>query len=267
LIDFLLTIAQNGEQALDFVRDTIPDLILMDILMPKMDGIETCLQLKKDDNSKNIPVLFITAISQTAEKVKAFNAGGVDYLTKPFAKEEVLARVKFHINYSFMLKKLKQVAITDDLTGVYNRRFFYEVINRQVEFSKRQSSNFVICYLDIDNLKKVNDSYSHKEGDKLILKIVNTMKQTIRKTDYIFRMGGDEFLILFPNSQISDAEKLMKRIRANVKRKSIKGIPVDFSFGLSEYQHNKNISIDDLICKADSRMYVAKKAKKREAAK
>jgi len=80
-------------------------------------------------------------------------------------------------------------------------------------------------------------------------------------------MGGDEFLILFPNSQISDAEKLMKRIRANVKRKSINGIPVDFSFGLSEYQHNKNISIDDLICKADSRMYVAKKAKKRETAK
>lgn len=254
--------AQNGMAALEFVQTTVPDLILLDITMPKMDGIEVCRQMKEREIIKKIPVIFITSLTDTKDKIKAFQVGGVDYITKPFVEAEVLARVKVHLTLKKTLERLENMSVTDELTGVYNRRFAYEILAKQIEIANRERSGFVICYLDVDNLKKINDTYGHAEGDKLINTVVNSLKRIIRTSDYIFRMGGDEFVLLFPKARLKDSDGLVGRIREQLCHQQLHGIPIDFSFGFAEFHADDILSPDDIIKIADSSMYKAKVKKR-----
>jgi len=256
--------AQDGTIALAFVQKTHPDLILLDIMMPGIDGLEVCKQLKQQELTRKIPVIFITALSDTRDKLKAFKAGGVDYITKPFVQEEVIARIKVHIALKKALEKLEQMSITDEMTGVFNRRFAYDILTKQIEIAKREQSNFVLCYIDIDNLKKINDTYNHTEGDFLINTVVNSLNKVIRASDYLFRMGGDEFLLLFPKVKLKESYHLMERLRERLNQQKIHGIPIDFSFGFSEFNPNTPLSPEELVKMADSKMYEAKMKKKQD---
>ena len=121
-------------------------------MMPEMDGLETCEALKQDEATENIPVIFITALSDAWNKLKAFEKGGVDYITKPFMKEEVIARVNVHIRLCKAMRKLEAMAVSDELTGAYNRRFVYRMFSRQIKLSLRDRNPFVVGYVDIDNV-------------------------------------------------------------------------------------------------------------------
>ncbi|MBF0119555.1 MAG: diguanylate cyclase [Desulfobacterales bacterium] len=259
---YKIAVAKNGKEAIDFTKKKKPDLILLDIMMPQMDGFETCNIIKADETTKNIPVIFITALSDSQSKVKAFELGGVDYIVKPFMREEVTARIRVHLQLRKAIQRLENMSITDEMTGAYNRRFSYQILSRQIMASKRNSENFVICYIDIDNLKKTNDTYGHKYGDILIKTIVNAFTKAIRSTDYLFRMGGDEFLILFSNCLLSEAENIMIRIHNSLNQEEIQGIPIDFSFGFYQFQPHDEKSIDEIIKIADTSMYKEKKKKK-----
>ncbi|MCK5877437.1 MAG: diguanylate cyclase [Candidatus Marithrix sp.] len=254
--------AQNGEKAIEFVQKKIPDLILLDIMMPGMDGIEVCRRFKVQESTKDIPIIFITALSEIQDKLKAFAIGGVDYITKPFIAEEVLARINVHLNLKAALEKLRFVSITDEMTGVFNRSFAYEILNKQIETAKRTKEDFIICYIDIDNLKKVNDTFGHAEGDLLINKVVDALKKITRVSDYIFRMGGDEFLLIFPRIQLNDFNGLINRIRYQLNNEKICEQPIDFSFGFAEFDYRQHISPDELINIADSDMYKVKLQKR-----
>jgi diguanylate cyclase (GGDEF)-like protein len=256
--------AQNGITALSFVQKKQPDLILLDIMMPGMDGIKVCQQLKQQETTKKIPVIFITALSDTRDKLKAFQAGGVDYITKPFVQEEVLARINVHIALKTALEKLEKMSITDEMTGVFNRRFAYDILAKHIEMAKREQSSFILCYIDIDNLKKINDTYNHTEGDLLINTVVNSLKETIRASDYIFRMGGDEFLLLFPKAKLKESYNLIERLRETLNHQTIHDLPIDFSFGFSEFEQRDTVSAEELIKRADLKMYQAKMKKKQE---
>lgn len=255
-------IARDGVQALDFVERKKPGLILMDMMMPEMDGLEACRRLKENESTRDIPVIFITALTDNWNKMKAFEAGGVDYITKPFMKEEVMARVNVHLQLRKTMERLKNMSITDELTGVYNRRFAYEVLERQIKIAKREKQDFTLCYIDIDNLKTINDTHGHKEGDLLIRTVVEALGAAIRKTDYLFRMGGDEFLILFPKSGIEEAGSLLERMEKSLENERIKDTAVEFSYGFSRFHHEDSITADELVKKADSMMYEAKRKKK-----
>ncbi len=258
-----ITTAINGIEAIDLVKKEKPSLILMDIMMPDMNGFEACKQIKQDAEFKNIPIIFITALSETAEKLKAFEAGGVDYITKPFIKEEVLARINVHLKLKQALEKLADLSIKDEMTGVYNRRHAYEIINNHISKARRVNENFVLCFIDIDNLKKINDRFGHSEGDSLIITVSDSLKEMIRSYDYLFRMGGDEFLILFPNSKLQESQLLLERLREKLHNQSIKDTPIDFSFGFSCFQyHDEEVSAHELITKADTQMYEEKDKKK-----
>ncbi|RKZ86375.1 MAG: hypothetical protein DRR19_15055 [Candidatus Parabeggiatoa sp. nov. 1] len=259
---YRLAAAQNGVQALEFAQKKLPDLILLDIMMPGIDGIEVCLQLKKPEITKHIPIIFITALSETNEKLKAFRAGGVDYVTKPFVPEEVLARINVHIELKKALRRLEEMSVTDEMTGTFNRRFAYEILAKQIQMAKEASSSFVVCYVDIDNLKDINDTFGHADGDILINTVVNSLKRVIRTSDYLFRMGGDEFLLIFPQAKLKDSDNLIERLRKQLNHQQVHGLPIDFSFGFSEFHAEDNFSPDELIKMADSNMYEAKMKKK-----
>ena len=253
-----LIAAQNGTKALSLLENQKPDLILLDIMMPNISGIEVCRQLKQQEATQHIPVIFITALADTKDKLEAFAAGGVDYIVKPFVEAEVLARVNVHLALKKALATLKMLTTTDVMTGVFNRRFAYEILTKQIAVAKRENSSFVLCYIDIDNLKKINDTYGHPAGDTLISTVANSLKETVRASDYIFRVGGDEFLLLFPNAKIRDSEILINRLRMLLNQQKIQDIPIDFSFGFSEYHAGDNLSLETLIRIADNEMYGAK---------
>ena len=217
-----LIIAQDGYEALKFIKEVKPDLILLDIMMPGINGYEVCEILKSDTYTKDIPLIFLTAKIETEDIVKGFEAGGVDYITKPFIKEELLVRVKTHLELKKAIEDLKSVAITDILTGVFNRRFAYSILYEQIENTKLKKQNLNICFIDIDNLKIVNDSFGHKEGDKLIITIVNSLKENIKVSNYICRMGGDEFIVIFPNNGLEDCMKTIGEVEKNFECKKIK---------------------------------------------
>ncbi len=265
---YQLALAKNANEALDFLKTEIPDLILLDIVMPTMDGIELCKHLKMQDSTMNIPVIFLTGLSDTQSKLEAFQVGGVDYVTKPFIKEEVLARINVHIHLQNALKKLEEISVTDEMTGAFNRRFAYEILSKQISAANREKTLFSVCYIDVDNLKTINDTYGHDEGDKLINTVVNSIKNNIRSSDYIFRMGGDEFLVILRQSGMKDSYHIFENIchKLNTEEK-ICGIPIDFSFGLAEFKAGDKILQDELIKLADSRMFDAKKQKKKNQLK
>lgn len=261
--DFQVETAISGEGALVMVDRHTIDIMLLDIMMPEMDGIETCRLIKQTSYGRSIPVIFLTALDETEEKLRAFEAGGVDYITKPFVKEEVLARLNVHMKLKRAIEKLEEISVTDELTGVFNRRFAYEMIFRMIENSKRDNSDFLICYVDVDNLKIVNDTYGHSEGDRLISVVVQAFKASVRKTDYIFRMGGDEFLILLPGATMDIANEMVRRVNNGLGDACIQDQPVSFSYGFTACGGGSDISVDNLIKSADEKMYEQKAAKKK----
>lgn len=261
---YKLAAAQNGRQALDFVKKRKPDLILLDIMMPGMDGYEVCRRLKEDPDTEKIPVIFLTAKTETRSIIQGFEVGGVDYITKPFVKEVVFSRINVHLKLKKALERMERMSVTDEMTGVFNRRYAYEIMARQISLSRRENTGFIICYIDIDNLKKINDTYGHSEGDALIITVTRTLREAIRDTDYLFRMGGDEFMIIFPNAQLEESGSLVERLREELNRRDIHGVPIDFSFGFSRFGPGDPLSAEALIKRADDRMYDAKQAKKRK---
>lgn len=257
-----VAIAQNGRQALDFLQTKLPDLVLMDIMMPDMDGLETCRRMKQNEQSKDIPVIFITALSDTEDVIRTFDAGGGDYITKPFVKEEVQARIKVHLTLKKAMEKMKKMAVTDEMTGVFNRRYAFHVLNREINLSQREKKKFAVCYVDIDKLKVVNDTYGHDSGDELITTVVNAFTGEIRASDYLFRMGGDEFMLVFHNVRLAELDTLVSRVRKTLNKKDVHGVPIDFSYGFAEFDPENPVKRNELIKKADSRMYDQKMKKK-----
>jgi len=259
---FKITVALNGEMALDLIPILKPDLILLDIMMPEMDGYEVCRRLKKDEDLKNIPVIFITAKGETEDVLEGFGVGAVDFIMKPFKLEEVYARVKTHLTLSAALKKLTLDSETDPLTGLFNRRTFLQKIENEAMRFKRTKKTFSILFGDIDFFKKINDTYGHSAGDDVLINISRLLIAEKREIDQVARWGGEEFLILLPETDLRGAVQLSNKIRELVSAKPIiyeeQEIPVTMSFGVSQY--NGDSDIEKTIDLADQRLYLAKKS-------
>ena len=257
---FKTTVAFNGEMALDLIPKLKPDLILLDIMMPGIDGYEVCIRLKKDAELKNIPVIFITARGDTEDVVERFEAGAVDFIMKPFRLEEVYARVKTHLTLSAALKKLALDNETDPLTGLFNRRGFLERIKNEAIRFKRNQKPFSILFGDIDLFKKINDTYGHSAGDAILVNISSILNTEKREIDQVARWGGEEFLVLLPETNLRGAVLSSNKIRKSISAKPVihegQEIHVTMSFGVSEY--NGETPIEKTIDLADQRLYLAK---------
>jgi len=275
--------ARNGELALMNARTTPPDLVLLDIKMPDMDGYEVCEQLKADSRTRHIPIIFLSALDQTEDKVKAFTLGGVDYITKPFQIEEVLARVEVHlalqqaqqqldtqnkqlqtqiIQIEELQASLREQAIRDPLTGLYNRRHMEEVLTRECARALRKDELFSIVILDLDHLKEINDTYGHiTGGDKALKSLAEIIKQMCRTEDTVCRYGGDEFLVILYDTPAQVAfERVLQWKEAITRAKitSSEGVfSIEFSAGVAEFPtHGSNGK--ETIIQADKALYCAK---------
>jgi two-component system, cell cycle response regulator len=206
-IGYNISVAFDGEMALNLIPKLKPDLILLDVMMPKVDGFEVCRRLKKDPELADIPIIFITAMGTTEDVLKGFEVGAVDYIMKPFNLKEVCARVKTHLILSAAIKKLIQDTETDSLTGLFNRRAFLKKIEEEAMRTKRSQKPFSILFSDIDFFKKINDTYGHAAGDDVLKKISTLLNTEKREVDQVARWGGEEFLILLPETDPNSISK------------------------------------------------------------
>ena len=252
-------VALDGQSALDIAYEDELDLILLDIMMPNMDGYEVCERLKDNPRTKDIPVLFITARIDEDSIEKAYDAGGVDYITKPFKHRELLARVKTHLEIRGLINYLEFAASHDAMTGIFNRRKFFELAKERFKNSKE---NLYAIMIDIDKFKLVNDQYGHSIGDKVIKQTTKTITETMPKDSIFGRLGGEEFSIICncddKNDILADLENIRKEVEA-VEVLSDEGlnIPFTISTGISKIT-DETKSIDTLLKEADFALYSAK---------
>jgi diguanylate cyclase (GGDEF)-like protein len=262
------TFAVNGKQALQRVSVTKPHLILLDVMMPEMNGIEVCRTLKSDENHKNIPIIFLTAVGEQSTLVQAFEEGAVDYITKPFKKYELLARVKTHLELKQFRDKLldaylrlEQLVLTDPLTGVPNRRYLLQVGEQEFSRTRRYQRPLSIMMIDIDYFRNINNDYGHDVGDKALKLVATTIKQCLRFIDEFGRFGGEEFVVLLPETKIEDALFVAERIRQSVAQISmeLKSIhrQITVSIGVADFI-NTDESLDQLLKRADQALFKAK---------
>jgi len=257
--------AVSGEYALEIANNEKVDLILLDIMMPNMDGYEVCRRLKSDDKTKDIPIIFITAKADEDSIEKAYDMGGTDYVTKPFRPKELLSRVKKELKYHDMIEELKLLASTDPMTKLYNRRYFTQISEHTLDLMKREKQNLSIIMLDIDKFKDVNDTYGHKIGDDVIIALSNKLIEYQRKSDIICRYGGEEFVMLLPSTSIDGANTLAQKIREDIQSLTInvsldKNLKFTVSLGVSQVDLENEGNIEFALKRADDALYEAKES-------
>ena len=259
LKDFDVIEAAGGEAALEIVTEEEIDLILLDIMMPGMDGYTVCRRLKENEKTKNIPIIFITARTDEDAIEKAYDAGGVDYVTKPFKPKELLARVKIQLEHQEMIEKLEFLASHDPMTGIYNRRKFFELANRKFAES---SKDLYAAMMDIDRFKKINDIYGHPTGDRVIKAVTRVVGENIDEGSVFGRLGGEEFAVIcrYPNQD--DVVARLESIREKVEQletRSVGGelIRCTISEGVAKADETTH-NLDELLQRADEMLYKAK---------
>lgn len=209
--------ATSGQQALDVCRQKSPDLVLLDVVMPDMDGIEVCRKLKAEPETSDIPVIFVTSQDSPEEETLGLEAGAVDFITKPINPSVVKARVKTHLMLKIQADALRELASVDGLTGISNRRQFDERIEAEWRACRRTEQSLAMIMIDVDHFKKYNDHYGHLEGDACLKIVAQALKESQwRGRDIAARYGGEEFVCLMPETKLEDALKKAEAIRKRI---------------------------------------------------
>jgi len=262
---YIVDYASNGIEAIEKVEKSRYDIILLDIMMPKMSGFEVCRALRKKYTSYELPVLILTAKNQANDIVAAFNVGANDYLVKPFDKNELLARIETHLSLKIAVENAitnARLANIDQLTGLYNRRFFWEA--GQIEFNRvlRNKDSLSVIMMDIDNFKVINDTFGHHIGDMVLRQLAIIITRNIRGVDIPGRYGGEEFLIILPGTGPGGAMYVAEKIRKLVEQEKVDtggNGTLNFTVSAGTASHDKAIiNFEELVRKADEMLYRAK---------
>ncbi|MDA3946278.1 MAG: diguanylate cyclase [Helicobacteraceae bacterium] len=253
----------DGMSALEAVNEELPDLILLDITMPGMDGFEVCRRLKADPKSKNIPVIFLSASADDESIVKGFDLGGVDYVTKPYLAKEIVARIQTHLTLRMAMRTLDRLANLDELSGISNRRQFFARASRLFDQAKDKNIPLFLFIIDIDKFKTINDTYGHATGDKIIRGFVTKVKKNLPKAHCFARLGGDEFVLILAGMRKDQARDQVEQLLLNIEQTDIipgSDISITISVGMGELKA-KDRDIDELLARADINLYEAKKTR------
>jgi diguanylate cyclase (GGDEF)-like protein len=251
----------SGEEALAAAQ-TRPDLVLLDVAMPEMDGYEVCRRLKLDRTTQDIPVIFLTECDAETEEARALRLGAVDYITKPIGSPVVQTRILNQIAISRNNTELKRLATTDPLTGSFNRRHFLELAGKEVARMRRYRHAMSCLMMDIDHFKRVNDTYGHDVGDRAIIATSQMTKQALRTEDVFGRIGGEEFAAMLPMTRLDKAEQVAERVRLaiagiRVALSATEQLSFTVSIGLVEVAPDRE-TFEQAMKRADLALYQAK---------
>ncbi len=264
--NYEIIFATSGPDAIALMEPkALPDLILLDIMMPDMDGYEVCRILKSDDLTAKIPIIFITSKDDEEDEIKGFELGAVDYVTKPFSIPVVKARVQTHVELKQQREILENLSSIDGLTGVPNRRNFDEFLDRNWHFCMRAGKAISLIMIDIDHFKTYNDFYGHLEGDECLKQVAAILKSCInRDTDIVARYGGEEFGCVLPVTDLKGALSIAELMRKSVEALAIPHAQsqtagyVTISVGVASMVPMKDAPAQTIIKAADNALYAAK---------
>lgn len=263
---YKIRLATSGRKALEIVNSlSPPDLILLDIIMPDMDGYEVCRQLKSKIISRNIPVIFITSLNDEEDETKGLELGAVDYVTKPFSLPILKARIKTHLELKRHRDMLENLSSIDGLTGIANRRRFDEILKMEWAKALETSQYLSLIMLDIDYFKLYNDNYGHIKGDDCLKKIALAMNRALRRPhDFVARYGGEEFAVILPQTELPGALKVANCIEQAIAKENIEhafspiSCRVTSSLGVASIVPDHVSSTGEFIRAADRCLYRAK---------
>jgi diguanylate cyclase (GGDEF)-like protein len=265
--DYQVFMATSGAQALAICQDNPPDLILLDVVMPGMDGFEVCHKLKADEATCNIPIIFVTAHTDAAQETHGLSLGAVDFIAKPVNPAVVRARVKTHLTVKFQSDLLRKLVFLDGLSGVYNRRYFDQQFTMEWARAVRNNSPLSLIMVDVDCFKLFNDRYGHQAGDDCLRQIAVALKGCLKRpADLVARYGGEEFACILPDTHFDDAlvlatelEHRIRFLRIPHQDSSVDEI-VTISVGLATRTVDSVGDAPKLLGLSDTQLYLAKQS-------
>lgn len=256
--------ANSGAQALEILNQAVKevDLILLDVMMPSMTGLEVLAEIKKDHALNSIPVILVTANADDTNVAEGLDMGAFDYIIKPYSLVVLLARVRAALREKERLDLLEKWATTDPLTGLFNRRHFFELADREFNRAQRQGSPLSFILLDIDHFKQVNDVHGHLVGDTALVTLADLLRSHLRIVDFCCRFGGEEFVLCLPDTPKEGAFEVAERIREALIPIQIPTetgtLTLTISLGIS--QNGESGSVEDIVRQADDALYKAKES-------
>jgi diguanylate cyclase (GGDEF)-like protein len=263
--EYQVFMANSGAKALEACAKHLPDLVLLDVMMPEMDGYEVCRRLKAAPLTAGIPVIFVTAHTDEASEALGLDVGAIDFISKPINIKIVQARVKAHIQLKLQSDVLSGFAFLDGLTGARNRRYFDEQIVIEIARAKRNNQALSLILLDVDFFKLYNDHYGHLAGDDCLRRLAKTFQSCLKRpTDLVARFGGEEFVCLLADIDIAGAMHVAETLRIAVMACEIPHDQssvhhcVTVSLGLATLDPQEPVTAAELIQMADQRLYLAK---------
>ncbi len=265
--DCQVFMATSGEQALSVCKSNPPDLVLLDVVMPDMDGFEVCIALKAQDATRNIPIIFVTAHTDAAQETHGLSLGAVDFIVKPVNPAVVRARVKTHLTLKFQSDLLRKLVFMDSLTGVFNRRYFDQQLSTEWARASRSGAPLSVILVDVDFFKLYNDRYGHQAGDDALRAVASTLKSCLRRpADLVARYGGEEFACILPDTAFADAMAIAQELERQVRAQNILHEPshisrtMTVSLGLATRTVDSPGDSTALVGLADNMLYRAKSA-------
>ncbi|WP_375194348.1 diguanylate cyclase [Sphingobium sp.] len=263
--DYEICFATSGKQALDAARTVQPDLVLLDVLMPDIDGFEVCRQLKADSLLADIPVIFTTGLGDTEDEMRGLSLGAIDYVTKPIQPAILRARVGNHVELKRLRDQLATMAVTDALTGLSNRRHMERSLQTEAARLTRTGEWLSVIMLDIDFFKQFNDTYGHLAGDRCIAMVAAALARAVKRaTDLPARYGGEEFACILPGADPQSAELVAQEIRLQIQSLNIPHSQsrvspfITVSIGVASARCRPNVPADRWMIEADRQLYVSK---------
>ncbi len=262
--------AVDGVEGFKSLLNKDVDLILCDVVMPGIDGFKFLSMKRARPEFNDIPVIMLTGEEDVRLKVKSLEQGASDYITKPFDAGELIARVKVHWKIKNLQeelretnKRLEELSNTDDLTKMYNRRYFMELLELEFQRAHRYQSKLSFVMIDIDHFKEFNDNFGHLQGDRILFEVAQILKENLRVHDIMGRYGGEEFGLMMPETDLDGAmivaERYRRRVEEFVLFENDHQLKITISLGIARYPHAQIKTVDDLIRLADNALYDAKK--------
>ena len=256
---YVVSTATHGFEALAKIAAEKPHLVLLDVMMPELDGFEVCQRIKADPTMGDIPVIMVTALTDVDDLVRGFEAGADDFVTKPFNFDALMARVGSQLRRKRNYDHIRAQAMVDPLTGAFNRWYFGAHAPRLAARCHAARNPVAVLMLDVDDLKSINDTHGHTAGDRVLKQVVGRVTSALRPSDLVARMGGDEFAVVMPEKDLDEAQQIADRLRRRIGDTPAEGVAVTVSIGAAASRPEEE-KLEATLQRADTAVYEAKRA-------
>jgi two-component system cell cycle response regulator len=259
--DYVVSTASNGFDALAKIGAEKPDIVLLDVMMPGLDGFETCRRIRADPATAHIPVVMVTALQDVDDLVRGFEAGADDFLTIPINTLALMARIRSQLRQKRYYESLLEQSLIDPLTGAFNCRYLEAHGPRLIARCRTAHKPIAVLMIDVDHFKRINDEHGHAAGNHVLKEIVNRITSALRPSDLVARMGGEEFAVVMPETDLDAGHRIAERLRSRVAGTLVDDVAITVSIGATVIQPDtEEEELDAAIRRADGALYEAKRA-------